>query len=85
MFILPNYPTLILHDGRLGPCVAVGGKTVPIGNSADRVSQDLPHATYIAYDGAPYGLFITDKNKLNRDLVAFVTGTDLRGGHSPVG
>ena len=57
-------------------------KTVPNKNSADRMPQHLPHATYITYDGAPHGLFITEKDKLNRDLIDFVTGTEVRAGQA---
>ncbi|MCI1187848.1 alpha/beta hydrolase [Hymenobacter sp. DH14] len=67
-------PALVIHGA--------DDKTVPIKNSADRMRQHLPHATYIVYDGAPHGLFITEKDKFNRDLIDFATGTDLRGGQT---
>ena len=65
-------PALIIHGA--------DDKIVPIKNSGDRVSQHLPHATYITYDGAPHGLFITEKDKFNRDLIDFIIGTEVRGG-----
>ena len=34
----------------------------------------LPHADYKIYEGAPHGLFVTDRERLNRDIAAFVTG-----------
>ncbi|MBF9141936.1 alpha/beta fold hydrolase [Hymenobacter properus] len=67
-------PALVIHGE--------SDKTVPIKNSADRMSQYLPHATFITYEGAPHGLFITDKDKFNRDLIDFATGTDVRGGQA---
>jgi len=67
-------PALVIHGS--------ADKTVPIKNSADRMSQHLSHATYITYDGAPHGLFITEKDKLNRDLIDFVTGTEVRAGQA---
>ncbi|MBF9144464.1 alpha/beta fold hydrolase [Hymenobacter properus] len=67
-------PALVIHGA--------DDKTVPIKNSADRMSQHLPHATYITYDGAPHGLFITEKDKLNQDLIAFATGADVRAGQN---
>ncbi|MBC8085555.1 MAG: alpha/beta hydrolase [Hymenobacter sp.] len=63
-------PALIIHGE--------DDKTVPIKHSGDRMGQHLKHATYITYDGAPHGLFITDKDKLNRDLLDFVSGAEVR-------
>jgi non-heme chloroperoxidase len=64
-------PALVIHGD--------ADKTVPIKNSGERMQQYLKHATYIAYDGAPHGLFITEKDKFNRDLIAFATGAEVRG------
>ncbi|GAB3637931.1 alpha/beta hydrolase [Hymenobacter arcticus] len=64
------------------PALVVHGeadKTVPIQNSAERMRQHLQHTTYITYDGAPHGLFITEKDKFNRDLIAFATKLEVRG------
>ncbi len=47
-------PALVIHGD--------DDKTVPIKKSADRMGEYLKHATYITYDGAPHGLFITDKS-----------------------
>ena len=58
-------PALVIHGE--------DDQTVPLKNSAERMSQYLPHATYVVYSGAPHGLFITDKDKLNRDLIDFAT------------
>lgn len=65
-------PALVIHGA--------DDKTVPIKNSGDRMTQYLPHATYITYDGAPHGLFITEKDKLNQDLLDFATSGIVRGG-----
>lgn len=59
-----NVPTLIIHGD--------ADKTVPIESSGDRTSDLLPDATYIVYEGAPHGLFITDKDRLNADLLNFI-------------
>ena len=64
-------PALIIHGA--------DDKIVPIKNSGDRMSQHLPHATYITYDGAPHGLLIIEKDKFNRDLIDFILGTEVRG------
>ncbi|RYC71523.1 MULTISPECIES: alpha/beta fold hydrolase [Spirosoma] len=57
-------PTLIIHGD--------SDKTVPIESSGELTSNALPNATYIVYDGAPHGLFVTEKDRLNQDLLAFV-------------
>lgn len=59
-----NVPTLIIHG--------TDDKTVPIEVSSDRTSEMLPQAKYIKYDGAPHGLFYTEKEKLNNDIFWFV-------------
>ncbi|WP_133272005.1 alpha/beta fold hydrolase [Hymenobacter radiodurans] len=57
-------PALVIHGE--------DDQTVPIKNSGARMQQYLPHATYIEYSGGPHGVFITDKDKLNRDLLQFI-------------
>ena len=59
-----NVPTLIIHGDE--------DKTVPIAISGDKTSELLPHAKYIVYQDAPHGLFITEKEKLNEDLIDFI-------------
>jgi pimeloyl-ACP methyl ester carboxylesterase len=59
-----NVPTLIIHGD--------DDKTVPIEASGDRTAQMLPNAKYLIYEDAPHGLFITEKDKLNRDLIEFI-------------
>jgi pimeloyl-ACP methyl ester carboxylesterase len=58
-------PTLIIHGDE--------DKTVPI-SAGNRTAALLPHATYIVYEGAPHGLFITEKERLNADLIQFING-----------
>jgi len=60
-----NVPTLIIHG--------TDDKTVPIETSSDRTSEMLPQAKYIKYDGAPHGLFYTEKEKLNNDIFWFIS------------
>ncbi|MBD2714858.1 alpha/beta hydrolase [Microvirga sp. STR05] len=69
-----SVPALVIHGE--------DDKTVPIKNSGDRMNQHLKHATYITYDGAPHGLFITEKDKLNRDLIDFATSGTVRNGEN---
>lgn len=57
-------PVLIIHGD--------ADKTVPIKLSGDKTASLLPHAKYIVYKKAPHGLFITEKEKLNSDLIQFI-------------
>jgi non-heme chloroperoxidase len=59
-----NVPTLIIHGD--------ADKTVPIEATGDESSKLIPQSTYIRYEGAPHGLFYTDKEKLNKDLIQFI-------------
>ena len=58
-------PTLIIHG--------TGDKTVPIDPSARAAAKGIPHATLIEYDGEPHGLFATVPERLNEDLLAFLS------------
>ena len=57
-------PTLIIHGD--------ADKTVPIESSGELTANLLPTATYTVYEGAPHGLYITEKDRLTADIVAFV-------------
>ncbi|UOR03764.1 alpha/beta hydrolase [Hymenobacter aerilatus] len=56
-------PTLVIHGGHDELAAAdAGGR---------RMWQYVPQAAYVEYDGAPHGLFLTDKDRFNRDLLNF--------------
>lgn len=59
-----SVPVLIIHGD--------ADKTVPIEASGERTANALPNAQYIVYDGAPHGLFVTEKDRLNKDLLMFI-------------
>ncbi|SEI42969.1 Pimeloyl-ACP methyl ester carboxylesterase [Dyadobacter koreensis] len=59
-------PVLIIHGD--------ADKTVPIEVSGQKTSELLPSAEYIIYEGAPHGLFVTEKERLNNDLIRFIGG-----------
>ena len=61
-----DIPVLIIHGD--------ADKTVPINASGDKTAALLPHAVYNVYVDAPHGLFITEKEKLNADLLQFISG-----------
>lgn len=57
-------PTLVIHG--------TDDKTVPIDASGRAAARGIANATLIEYDDAPHGLFVTDKDRLTRDLLAFI-------------
>lgn len=59
-------PVLIIHGDE--------DKTVPIDASSDRTAKMIPDAEYVVYEGAPHGLFYTNKEELNKDLIRFAKG-----------
>jgi pimeloyl-ACP methyl ester carboxylesterase len=60
-----NVPTLIIHGD--------DDKTVPIGSTSKKTADLIANNQYTVYSGAPHGLFYTEREKLNRDLVTFLT------------
>jgi pimeloyl-ACP methyl ester carboxylesterase len=65
-----SVPTLIIHGD--------GDKTVPIKNSSDRTSEMIKGSQYLVYDSAPHGLFYTDRERLNMDLINFITSRETK-------
>ena len=59
-----NVPTLIIHGDH--------DKTVPIEPTGMESAKHIPNNQFIIYEGAPHGLFYTDKERLNADLIAFI-------------
>lgn len=59
-----NVPTLIIHGD--------SDKTVPIQVSSDHTARMLVNAQYKVYEGAPHGLYYTEKERLNEDLLGFI-------------
>jgi non-heme chloroperoxidase len=57
-------PTLVIHGD--------ADKTVPIEASSNRTSKAIPQAQYLVYEGAPHGLFVTERDRLNADLLEFL-------------
>jgi pimeloyl-ACP methyl ester carboxylesterase len=60
-----DVPVLIIHGD--------DDKTVPIEASSRRTAAMLPQSIYLIYEGAPHGLFYTHKERLNRDLINFIS------------
>ena len=59
-----DIPTLVLHGD--------DDQIVPIADSALLSSKLIKTATLKVYPGAPHGLMVTHKDKLNNDLLAFI-------------
>ncbi|MWB95360.1 alpha/beta fold hydrolase [Flavobacterium sp. GA093] len=57
-------PTLIIHGNE--------DKNVPIEVSSEKTAAAIANNTFIVYEGAPHGLFYTEKDKLNEDLLNFL-------------
>ena len=57
-------PTLIIHGS--------DDKTVPIDAAGRAAARGIAHSTLIEYEGAPHGLFATEKDRLTRDLLQFI-------------
>ncbi|WP_310559124.1 alpha/beta hydrolase [Flavobacterium sp.] len=62
--LLINVPTLIIHGN--------ADKIVPIAISSEKIAELIPNNTFMIYDDAPHGLFYTEKDKLNVDLLEFL-------------
>jgi non-heme chloroperoxidase len=59
-----NVPALIIHGNN--------DKTVPIKPTGEESARLINGARFIIYEGAPHGLWYTDKEKLNQDLIDFI-------------
>ena len=57
-------PTLIIHG--------TGDKTVPIDAAGRAAAKGIAQSTLVEYDGAPHGLFATEKQRLTKDLLDFL-------------
>lgn len=57
-------PTLVVHGA--------ADKTVPIEVSGKAAAQGIDGAELALYEGAPHAVFVTQRERLNRDLVGFL-------------
>ena len=57
-------PTLIIHG--------TDDKTVPIDAAGRAAAKGIAQSTLIEYEGAPHGLFATEKDRLTKDLLDFL-------------
>ena len=61
-----NVPTLVIHG--------TADKTVPIEPTARMAAAQIEDVQLVEYEGAPHGLFETHRDRLIRDLMAFLNG-----------
>lgn len=61
-----NVPTLVVHGD--------ADKVVPIGVTSQQVKERVPRVQLEVYEGAPHATFYAERERLNRDLIAFVHG-----------
>lgn len=59
-----NVPTLIIHGD--------ADRIVPIELTSKKAAQIIKDNTYIVYEGEPHGLFYTERDRLNADLLNFI-------------
>ena len=59
-------PTLFIHGGK--------DQTVPLDNSAKRAVELVSGAQLVVYEGEAHGLNATAPDRLNRDLLTFISG-----------
>jgi pimeloyl-ACP methyl ester carboxylesterase len=61
---LIQVPTLIIHGDQ--------DNNVPIEISSKKASELIPNNTFLVYKNAPHGLFYTERDRLNKDLIEFL-------------
>ncbi|AUX46470.1 arylesterase [Sorangium cellulosum] len=59
-------PTLVLHGDR--------DVSAPLALTGEKTAALVPGSRLVVYEGAPHGLFITHRERLSRDLLAFARG-----------
>ncbi len=59
-----NVPTLVIHGD--------GDKIVPIKATGERSAELIKDASFIIYPDAAHGLWYTEKEQLNKDILAFI-------------
>src|SRR5690606_21514182 len=63
-----DVPTLVLHGE--------DDQIVPVKNSAMKSAKLIRGAKDVYYPGAPHGITSTHQDQVNRELIAFLRGTD---------
>lgn len=61
-----SIPTTIIHGDR--------DLNAPLEMCGHKIAEAIPHSELRVYQGAPHGLFLTDKERLNRELLGLIQG-----------
>ena len=61
-----SVPTLVIHGDK--------DVSAPIDTTGRPTAALIPNAQFKIYEGAPHGLFLTHKDRLNADLLGFIAG-----------
>ena len=69
----PGVATLIIHGD--------ADNIVPIEPTGNQSAKLIPDSQYIVYEGAPHGLFYTERERLNTDLIHFIRESVSAGVH----
>ncbi len=59
-----NVPALVIHGD--------SDQTVPPKATGEQAAKMISNSKYLVYEGAPHGLYFTDRDKLNEDLMEFI-------------
>lgn len=59
-----DVPTLVIHGD--------ADMTAPLSMTGRPTAALLPHGRLVVYPGAPHGLYVTDRDRLNDDLLTFI-------------
>ena len=59
-----NVPTLIIHGDE--------DEIVPMEVSSEKTANMIPNNNFIVYEDASHGLFYTERERLNKDLIEFM-------------
>ena len=57
-------PTLLIHGD--------ADASAPLPLTGARTAKLIPNCTFKIYEGAPHGLFLTHKERLNADILQFI-------------
>lgn len=61
-----SLPLLVIHGDN--------DQSAPLAFCGQRIAEAVPTSRLIVYEGAPHGIFLTDRERLTRDLAAFIQG-----------
>lgn len=59
-----DVPTIFIHGTH--------DASIPLAIGAERASKLVPNSRLVVYENAPHGLYMTHRERLNRDLLAFI-------------